>query len=74
MGGVKYRHLKYEAAGDQYVGQRATGKYQISKIFSLSPAYFYSPHIDNLEQHLSMKLSINDWLWSGLPEKLQTTP
>ena len=47
MGGVKNGYLKDEEAGDQYMGQCNTDKYQLSKIFSLSPAYFGFPHIDD---------------------------
>ena len=47
MGGVKNGYLKYEEAEYQYVGQWDTDKYQLSKIFSLSPAYFGFPHIDD---------------------------
>ena len=43
MGGVKDSYLKYESAGYKYVGQCITGKYQLFKIFALSPAYFYFP-------------------------------
>ena len=48
MGGVKDVDLKYESLVDQYVGQFATSKDQLSKIFSPSPDYFYSSHIDEL--------------------------
>ena len=55
MGGVKDVHLKYELSVDQYVGQFATSKDQLSKMFSPSPDYFYSSRIDELYQGFSMK-------------------
>ena len=58
MGGVKYGYLKYEAEGDQCVGQCATGKDKRSKTFSPSPAYFYFPRIDEPEQRLATEQSI----------------
>ena len=62
MGGVKNGYLKDEEAGDQYMGQCNTDKYQLSKRFSLSPAYFGFPHIDDPYQCLSMKQIIKDWI------------
>ena len=55
MGCVKNGYLRYKEAGDQHAGQCNTGKYQLSKIFSLSPAYFGFPHIDDPYQRLEMK-------------------
>ena len=52
MGYVKDMYLKYKSAGDKYVVQCTTGKYQISKSFTLSPAYFDISHIDDPEQRL----------------------
>ena len=47
--------LKYEAAGDQYLGQCVTGKDHTSRIFVLFPTYLYLPRIDNPEQRLEME-------------------
>lgn len=49
MGGVKDRYLKYEAAGDQYVGRCACGLDQLSKEFGISPVYFDFSHIGTVE-------------------------
>ena len=38
MGGVKYKYLKYEAAGDQYVVRCASGLNQLSKEFTVMTA------------------------------------
>ena len=60
MGNGRFRngYLKYEAAGDQYVGQCATGKNQLSKSATIYPDYFDFTHIYYLEQCFSMKIGI----------------
>ena len=68
---MKDRYLKYEAAGNQFVGQCTTIKYQLYKSYALSPAYFYSSYIGDPEQRLAMKWIIQDWLWARLPDTLQ---
>ena len=47
MGGVKYGYLKYEAEGDQCVGQCATGKDKRSKTFHHPQPIFISPVLMN---------------------------
>ena len=37
MGGVKDKYLKNESADDQYVGRCASGMYQLSKEFAVTP-------------------------------------
>ena len=64
--GVNDRYLKYDTAGDQYVGQCDTIKEQLSKTFSTITAYFDSPHIDDPEKCLSIKQSIKYWIWDRL--------
>ena len=62
MGGVKDRYLKYESAGDQYVGRCASGLDQLSKNFAVSPPYF---DFSSLEDELSVvqkKIEIAQWL------------
>ena len=59
---MKDRYLKYESAGDQYVGQCASGKNPLSKRFAASCPYFDYNHIENESEQLSMKAEINSWL------------
>ena len=50
MGGVKDRYLKYEAAGNQYVGRCACGLNQLSKHFGVSQPFFDFSDFTELEQ------------------------
>lgn len=62
MGGVKARYLKYESAGDQYIGQCATGKNPLSKQFAASCPYFDFGMLENESKGLALKREIDEWL------------
>ena len=61
-GTVKERYLKYEAAGDQYVGRCASGANQMSKEFGSSPPYFDFTELENEEERIVLKDEIYKWV------------
>jgi len=68
MGGVKDRYLKHESAGDQYVGQSATGKDPLLSTFAASPPYFDFSHIQMEEERMERDRRINLFLKDRMPE------
>ena len=63
MGGVKDKYLKYEAAGDQYVGRCASGLNQLSKYFAMTPAYFdFFGEINDEVEREKLKKYLQKWL------------
>lgn len=74
MGGVKDRYLKYEGAGDQYVGRCASGLDQLSKEFAISPAYFDHSHIEDEMERLATKRKVTEWIEARLTNKANISP
>ena len=74
MGGVKDRYLKYEGAGDQYVGKCACGLDQLTKEFAISPAYFDYSHIEDEVDRLATKRKVTAWLEARLTDKGNISP
>ena len=68
MGGVKDKYLKYEAAGDQYIGMCASWLNQFSKEFAVTPAYFdfFSEINDEVERE-KLKKDLQKWLETRVP-------
>ena len=63
MGGVKDKYLKYEAAGDRYVGRYASGLNQLSKEFAVTPAYFdFFGEINDEVEREKLKKDLQKWL------------
>ncbi len=53
MGGTRDKYIKYENAGDQFLGRTLTGLNSLDKEFSISPPFFHLPQqemqsVDNL--------------------------
>jgi phage-related protein len=75
MGGVKEKYLKYEAAGDQYVGRCAAGLNQLTKEFAVSP-----PHFDFTEageddlDHVIARRKITTWLKTRITNLRRVSP
>ena len=68
MGGVKYKYLKYEAAGDQYVDRCASGLNQLSKEFAVTPAYFdFFGEINDEVEREKFKKDLQKWLEIRVP-------
>ncbi len=60
LGGVLMRYLKYEAAGDQYVGRCASGLDQLCSGFAISPPYFdFSLVSDNVVERIQKRESLS---------------
>ena len=68
MGGVKDKYLKYEAAGNQYVGRCSSGLNQLRKESAVTPAYFYlfSEINDEVERD-KLKKDLHKWLEIRVP-------
>jgi len=66
MGGVKDRYIKFESAGDHYVGRCAACLDQTTKEFAVSPPFFdYSPL--PVEQRAQKRKEIGLWLLQRIP-------
>jgi hypothetical protein len=79
MGGVKDRYLKYESAGDQFVGRCAACLDILSKHFAISPPYFdFSMSNDgshNSEVHqLAFEAELEKFLRDRLPNYIANKP
>ena len=63
MGGVKDKYLKYKAAGNHYVVRCASGLNQLSKEFTVTPAYFdfFGKINDEVEREKLKKIFRNGW-------------
>ena len=55
LDGVKYKYLKREYAGDQYVVRCASGLGQLERTFSDSPPYFYFSSIEDKVKKIQAK-------------------
>ena len=68
MGGVKDKYLKYEAAGEQYVGSCASGLNHLSKYFVVTPAYFdFFGEINDEVEREKLKKDLQKWLEIRVP-------
>lgn len=71
MGGVKDRYLKYEAAGDQFVGRCAACLDLLSKDFAISPPYWdFSVASDGESHSPEEEVQLQQELESFLQERL----
>lgn len=71
MGGVKDRYLKYEAAGDQFVGRCAACLDLLSKNFAISPLHWDFSEYHDRKPHLSKEeMQLEQELKSFLEERL----
>ena len=64
MPGVLNRYIKFEDAGDQFVGKCVSGRSRKKKEFGLSPAYFDFTGCDDGED---MKAALDEWIRGQLP-------
>ena len=65
MPGVLNRYIKYEAAGDQFVGKCVSDRKRTSTKFAASPAYFDFSALDSKERISSICLHTN-WAMPGV--------
>jgi hypothetical protein len=66
MPGVMNRYIKFENAGDQFVGKCVSGRTRLSKEFAASPAYFDFSKFDRVESQLMSK-EVDKWIRDRLP-------
>lgn len=66
MPGVLNRYIKYENAGDQFVGKAVSGRTRNKKEFGESPAYWDFTSDDEGERERKFGL-VADWLKAHLP-------
>lgn len=66
MPGVMNRYIKYEMAGDQYVGRCVSGKKRTSKDFALSNPYWDFSDMSKEEKELAVE-ELNQWIRARMP-------
>ena len=66
MGGVLNRYLKYEGAGDQYVGRCVTGRNRMNTRFAESMPYFDFSGFGKVEKETMMR-TLDDWIKRQMP-------
>jgi hypothetical protein len=67
MPGVMNRYIKYENAGDQFVGKCVSGRTRMSKEFGASPAYFDFSSCERQDQERYMR-TLDNWIKDRMPE------
>ena len=71
MPGVLNRYIKYENAGDMFVGKCVSGRSRNSVKFAASSSYWDFTD-ENPEDRESMKEALKLWLLSRLPEQAKS--
>lgn len=69
--GVTGRYIKYENAGDEFVGRCVSGLPRMSRHFAASPAYFDLSSMNRTEREQSDR-QINGWIKDRMPEEAQS--
>ena len=72
MPGVLNRYIKYENAGDMFVGKCVSGRSRNSVEFVPSSSYWDFPN-ENAQDREAMKEALKLWLISRLPEQVENT-
>lgn len=67
MPGVMNRYIKYEAAGDQYVGRCVSGRNRLDKRFAESIPYFNFSGYNALDKEVMMQ-TLDAWIKTRMPE------
>ena len=70
MPGVLNRYLKYENAGDQFVGKSVSGRSRKKKEFAASCPYFDFAHVSSLDKS-RMEHRLHSWLREMMPDGSQ---
>ena len=71
MSGVMNHYIKYENAGDQFMGKCVSRRSRMNTEFAISPAYFYFTSCDEAEREHNEK-SINNWINARMPSTSQS--
>jgi len=69
--GVTGRYIKYENAGDQFVGRCVSGLPRLTMDFAASPAYFDFSSMNRTEREQSER-QINGWIKDRMPEEAKS--
>ena len=67
-GGVKDRYIKYEKAGDQFVGRAVSGLPILKKEFAVSQPFFDFTESENEIEYERKTHEINNWVQARLPQ------
>ena len=71
MPGVMNRYIRFENAGDQFVGKCVSGRSRLSKDFAASPAYYDFSSCDKVMKDQNEK-AINKWIKDRMPESAKS--
>ncbi len=71
MPGVMNRYMRYESAGDEYVGRSVCGRVRLGKRFAESCPYFDFSNCGESEKEERHK-KIDDWIQCRMPELCST--
>jgi len=71
MPGVMNRYIKFEGAGDQFVGRCVAGLPRLSKEFATSPAYFDLTSFGRDERE-GKEAKLHEWIKGRVPEAAKT--
>jgi hypothetical protein len=66
MPGVMNRYIRYESAGDQYVGRCVSGQNRLSNDFALSNPYFDFSDLEDGERVQTMR-EVDAWIKARMP-------
>ena len=66
LGGVQSRYIKYEKAGDQYVGRTVCGLPIMKKEFAICQPFFDFSHLSEEDQYNKI-VELNTWLKKRIP-------
>ena len=69
--GVTGRYIKYENAGDQFVGRCVSGLPRLTMDFAASPAYFDFSSFNRTERE-QCERQINGWIKDRMPEEARS--
>ena len=71
MPGVMNRYIKFESAGDQFVGRCVAGLPRLSKDFAISPAYFDLSCFSQ-DERMSKEAELHEWIKGRVPDGAKT--
>ncbi len=71
MPGMLNRYIKFENAGDQFVGKCVSGRSRLTKEFAASPAYFDFSTCSRVEAEQNEK-KIDNWIKSIMPDNAKS--
>ena len=72
LGGVNDRYIKYEKAGDQYVGRVVSGLPVLGKEFAVSPPHFDFSTCENEVEEERKTFALNNWIKSRIPQEAKS--